>query len=108
MRRHGAWVTTATRTVIDLARSLPFAEGTVIANGTVIADSALRLGKTTDLGWQTAARARPLAESTRPGTWSGSATRTQNPPGESRARYLRPGRPATPRLQVTIAIPAAS
>lgn len=44
MRRHGVWVTTATRTVVDLARSLSFMEGVVLA------DSALRLGKTTDFG----------------------------------------------------------
>jgi len=44
MRRHGVWVTTATRTVVDLARSLSFMEGVVVA------DSALRLGKTTDFG----------------------------------------------------------
>jgi hypothetical protein len=44
MRRHGVWVTTATRTVVDLARSLPFMEGVVVA------DSALRLGKTNDFG----------------------------------------------------------
>lgn len=43
-RRGGVWVTTATRTVIDLARSLPFMEGVVVA------DSALRLGKTTGEG----------------------------------------------------------
>jgi hypothetical protein len=40
----GVAVTTATRTVIDLARSLSFMEGVVVA------DSALRLGKTTDIG----------------------------------------------------------
>jgi hypothetical protein len=44
MRRHGVWVTTATRTVVDLARSLSFMEGVVVA------DSALRVGKTTDFG----------------------------------------------------------
>jgi hypothetical protein len=44
MRRHGVWVTTATRTVIDLSRSLSFMEGVVVA------DSALRLGKTTEAG----------------------------------------------------------
>lgn len=44
MRRHGVWVTTATRTVVDLSRSLSFMEGVVVA------DSALRLGKTTDFG----------------------------------------------------------
>lgn len=44
MRRHGVWVTTATRTVVDLARSLSFMEGVVVA------DSALRLGKTTEGG----------------------------------------------------------
>jgi hypothetical protein len=44
MRRHGVWVTTATRTVVDLARSLSFMEGVVVA------DSALRLGKTTEAG----------------------------------------------------------
>ena len=37
-------MTTATRTVVDLARSLPFMEGVVAV------DSALRLGKTTDFG----------------------------------------------------------
>jgi len=41
---HGMPVTTATRTVVDLARSLTFMEGVVAV------DSALRLGKTTDLG----------------------------------------------------------
>jgi hypothetical protein len=41
---HGVMVTTATRTVVDLARSLPFMEGVVTA------DSALRLGKTTKSG----------------------------------------------------------
>jgi hypothetical protein len=40
----GTRVTTATRTVVDLARSLPFMEGVVAM------DSALRLGKTTDFG----------------------------------------------------------
>lgn len=44
MRRHEVWVTTATRTVVDLARSTSFMEGVVVA------DSALRLGKTTDFG----------------------------------------------------------
>lgn len=44
MRHHGVWVTTATRTVVDLARSLSFTEGVVVA------DSALRLGKTTEGG----------------------------------------------------------
>jgi Protein of unknown function (DUF559) len=43
-RLYGLPVTTATRTVVDLARSLGFMEGVVIV------DSALRLGKTTDLG----------------------------------------------------------
>jgi hypothetical protein len=41
---YGVRVTTATRTVIDLARSLAYMEGVVAM------DSALRLGKTTDLG----------------------------------------------------------
>jgi hypothetical protein len=41
---YGVPVTTATRTVLDLARSLPFMEGVVTA------DSALRLGKTTKSG----------------------------------------------------------
>ena len=41
---YGLPVTTATRTVIDLARSLAFMEGVVAV------DSALRLGKTTELG----------------------------------------------------------
>ena len=41
---YGVRVTTATRTVIDLARSLAYMEGVVAV------DSALRLGKTTDLG----------------------------------------------------------
>jgi hypothetical protein len=41
---YGVRVTTATRTVIDLARSLTFMEGVVAM------DCALRLGKTTDLG----------------------------------------------------------
>jgi hypothetical protein len=41
---YGVPVTTATRTVLDLARSLPFMEAVVIA------DSALRLGKTTKPG----------------------------------------------------------
>jgi hypothetical protein len=44
MRRHGVWVTTATRTAIDLARSLPFMDGVVVA------DAALRNGKTTEQG----------------------------------------------------------
>lgn len=61
----GVRVTTATRTVVDLARSLPFMEGVVAA------DSALRLGKTTDFGladvlhacarWAGADRARRVA-----------------------------------------------
>ena len=41
---YGVPLTTATRTVIDLARSLTFMEGVVVV------DSALRLGKTTDFG----------------------------------------------------------
>ena len=41
---YGVPVTTATRTVLDLARSLPFMEAVVVA------DSALRLGKTTKPG----------------------------------------------------------
>jgi len=41
---YGLPVTTATRTVVDLARSLTFMEGVVAV------DSALRLGKTTDRG----------------------------------------------------------
>jgi hypothetical protein len=41
---HGVRVTTATRTTVDLARSLTFMEGVVAA------DCTLRLGKTTDLG----------------------------------------------------------
>jgi Protein of unknown function (DUF559) len=44
MRRHGVWVTTVTRTVVDLARSVSFMEGVVVA------DSALRVGRTTDFG----------------------------------------------------------
>jgi len=43
-------VTTATRTVVDLARSLTFMEGVVAT------DCALRLGKTTDLGLADALR----------------------------------------------------
>ena len=69
-RRHvrtmfGLPVTTATRTVVDLARSLTFMEGVVAV------DSALRLGKTTDMGlsdalrsctgWPGADRARRVA-----------------------------------------------
>jgi hypothetical protein len=66
MRRHGVWVTTATRTVVDLSRSLSFMEGVVVA------DSALRLGKTTDFGladmlracarWPGIERARSVAK----------------------------------------------
>jgi hypothetical protein len=41
---YGVLVTTATRTVLDLARSLPFMEAVVVA------DSALRMGKTTKPG----------------------------------------------------------
>ena len=41
---YGVRVTTVTRTVVDLARSLTFMEGVVAA------DSALRLGKTMDVG----------------------------------------------------------
>jgi Protein of unknown function (DUF559)/Transcriptional regulator, AbiEi antitoxin len=41
---HGVRLTTATRTVVDLARSLSFMEGVVAV------DCALRLGKTTELG----------------------------------------------------------
>lgn len=41
---YGVPVTTATRTVVDLARSLTFMEGVVAI------DSALRLGKTTEVG----------------------------------------------------------
>jgi hypothetical protein len=44
MMRHGVRVTTATRTVVDLARIVPF------MNGVVTADSALRMGRTTDFG----------------------------------------------------------
>lgn len=47
---YGLPVTTATRTVIDLARSLTFMEGVVAM------DCALRLGKTTDLGLTDALR----------------------------------------------------
>ena len=63
---YGVRVTTATRTVVDLARSLPFMEGVVAV------DSALRLGKTTDFGlaeilracarWPGADRARRVAD----------------------------------------------
>jgi Transcriptional regulator, AbiEi antitoxin/Protein of unknown function (DUF559)/AbiEi antitoxin C-terminal domain len=42
--RYGVPLTTATRTVIDLARSSTFMEGVVVV------DCALRLGKTTDFG----------------------------------------------------------
>jgi predicted transcriptional regulator of viral defense system len=62
---YGLPVTTATRTVIDLARSLTFMEGVVAV------DAALRLGKTTDIGlsdalrsctsWPGADRARRVA-----------------------------------------------
>jgi len=65
MMLSGVRVTTATRTVVDLARSLPFMEGVVAV------DSALRLGKTTDFGladilracakWPGADRARRVA-----------------------------------------------
>lgn len=61
----GVRVTTVTRTVADLARSLTFMEGVVVV------DSALRLGKTTDFGlaevlrwcarWTGADRARRVA-----------------------------------------------
>ena len=44
MMRHGVWVTTATRTVVDLARIAPFKDGVVTA------DSALRMGRTSDFG----------------------------------------------------------
>ena len=44
MERHGVRVTTATRTVVDLARIAPFMDGVVSA------DSALRIGRTTDFG----------------------------------------------------------
>jgi Transcriptional regulator, AbiEi antitoxin/Protein of unknown function (DUF559) len=47
---YGLPVTTATRTVIDLARTLTFMEGVVAV------DSALRLGKTTDMGLAAALR----------------------------------------------------
>jgi predicted transcriptional regulator of viral defense system len=47
---YGVRVTTATRTVVDLARSMPFMEGVVAT------DSALRLGKTTDFGLADALR----------------------------------------------------
>ena len=47
---YGLPVTTATRTVVDLARSLTYMEGVVAV------DSALRLGKTTDLGLADALR----------------------------------------------------
>lgn len=66
-RRHvrtmfGLPVTTATRTVVDLARSLTFMEGVVAV------DSALRLGKTTDMGSPTpSAHARVGQEPTEPG-----------------------------------------
>jgi Transcriptional regulator, AbiEi antitoxin/Protein of unknown function (DUF559) len=63
---YGLPVTTATRTVIDLARSLTFMEGVVAA------DSALRLGKTTEGGlaeilrssarWPGADQARRVAD----------------------------------------------
>ena len=47
---YGVRVTTATRTVLDLARSMSFMEGVVVT------DSALRLGKTTDFGLADALR----------------------------------------------------
>ena len=47
---YGVRLTTATRTVVDLARSLTFMEGVVAM------DCALRLGKTTDLGLADALR----------------------------------------------------
>jgi len=52
-RQFGIPVTTAARTVVDLARSLPFAEGVVAA------DSALRQGLTTAVElWQVAGQCR--------------------------------------------------
>jgi hypothetical protein len=66
MTLYGVRVTTATRTVLDLARSMPFMEGVVAA------DSALRLGKTTEVGlaeilrasarWPGADRARRVTD----------------------------------------------
>lgn len=66
MTLHGVRVTIATRTVLDLARSMPFMEGVVAA------DSALRLGKTTEVGlaemlrssarWPGADRARRVTD----------------------------------------------
>lgn len=63
---YGVPVTTATRTVVDLARSMTFMEGVVAM------DCALRLGKTTDFGladalrccagWRGADKARRVAE----------------------------------------------
>lgn len=47
---YGVPITTATRTVVDLARTLTFMEGVVAV------DSALRLGKTTDIGLADALR----------------------------------------------------
>jgi hypothetical protein len=66
MTLYGVRVTTATRTVLDLARSMPLMEGVVAA------DSALRLGKTTEAGlaemlrscarWPGADRARRVTD----------------------------------------------
>jgi hypothetical protein len=66
MTLYSVRATTVTRTVLDLARSMPFMEGVVAA------DSALRLGKTTELGlaeilrscarWPGADRARRVTD----------------------------------------------
>ena len=99
MTLNGVRVTTASRTVVDLSRSLPFMEGVVAT------DSALRLGKTTDLGladvlracarWRGADRARRV---------TGFSTEDAGSVLESCARvvFAEAGLPA-PVLQAAIA-----
>jgi predicted transcriptional regulator of viral defense system len=96
---YGVRLTTATRTVVDLARSLTYMEGVVAV------DSALRLGKTTDLGLADTLRlcARwPGADQARRATEFGSADAGSVLESCARVAFAEAGLPA-PVLQAAIA-----
>jgi predicted transcriptional regulator of viral defense system len=96
---YGVRVTTATRTVIDLARLLTYMEGVVAV------DSALRAGKTTDLGLADVLRscARwPGADRARRATDFGSADAESVLESCARVVFAEAGLPA-PVLQAAIA-----
>lgn len=96
---YGVPLTTATRTVIDLARSLTFMEGVVAV------DSALRLGKTTDLGLADILRACarwPGADRARRAATFGNADAGSVLESCARVVFAEAGLPA-PVLQAAIA-----